>query len=327
MDNNVIATVCYRGYKARSTTTTSKRESDLFQLVLAINQSTLRPQAIIFPGGFFFLNQHIGHLPYPERKRVIESSSIGFTCRASLAMLNTIPPSEPLLVVGIDTAKRPRHGCSSDSGDQLCVAFDKTGVVGIGRKIFPDDYELFDHVSYAKDFTGLGRVVGLPDGRKAVLCACYDMFGIAESPARVTKRTRNIKYIGEGKNFVAEPGEAKHAEVRTGLVQGWADMLKREGVSVGMAAIHQFGRPGLDKYWQRHGVGVASAALGGGLAIGAAHFVEALPAVDKSTLAAVGVPQSHLADGLRRKHYAIRPVESFHITTKHGTALVRSFVA
>ncbi len=321
-----FATVCFHGKKTISKKGNEKREADFIEVMSKINQLTSQPQAIIFPGGFFYLSQHIGHLSFEDRKQVIEASSIGEVCQKGLAVLNTPLPG-PLLVVGIDSPKKARQGCSADNGDQLCVAFDNTGVVGIGRKIFPDDYELFDYVAYAGDFREPTRVVQLPDGRKAVLCACYDMFGIAESPEHTTKRTKNIKYVGEGDRLVADTDEPGHAEVRDGLVREWADMLKRENVSVGLAAIHQFDLPGRDLYWQRHGVAVASATLNGGLALGAAHFVERLPEANKSTLAAEGVPQSHLADGLNRKHHAMKPIESLHVDTPHGSALIRVFAS
>lgn len=319
-----FATVCFHGKKTISKKGNEKRSADFLEVMSKINQLTNQPHTIIFPGGFFYLSQHVGHLGFEDRKSVIEASPIGAACQNGLALLNT-PLWKPLLVVGIDSAKKARQGCSADNGDQLCVAFNNTGVAGIGRKIFPDDYELLDYVTYADDFRGQTRIVCLPDGRKAVLCACYDMFGIAETPEHVTKRTKNIKYVGEGNVLVADPDEPGHREVRDGLVRKWADMLKRENVSVGLAAIHQFDQPGRDLYWQRHGVAVASASLNGGLALGAAHFVERLPEADKSTLAAVGVPQSHLADGLNRKPHAMKPIESLHIDTPNGSALIRTF--
>lgn len=319
-------TVCFQGKKAISKKDSDKRSIDFIEIISKITKFDCKPQAIIFPGGFFFLNHHIGNLDFANRKRVIEASPIGAVCQNSVDILKS-SLREPLLVVGIDTRRKARPGCSPDNGDQLCVAVDKKGVVGIGRKIFPDDYERSDYVTYADDFRGRGRIIRLPDGRKAVLCACYDMFGIAESGAHVTKRTKNIEYIGDGKAPVIEPSGQMQAEIRDSLVRTWADMLKREEVSVGFAAIHQFDRPGRDLYWQRHGIAVASAALGGGLAIGAAHFVEHLPVADKSTLAAFGVPHSHLAAGLHRKHYAVQPIDSLYVKTTHGRALLRTFIA
>ncbi|MBF0515475.1 MAG: hypothetical protein HQK81_15640 [Desulfovibrionaceae bacterium] len=159
------------------------------------------------------------------------------------------------------------------------------------------------------------------------MCACYDMFGVAESPQYTTKRTRNIKFVGHGTEIIAATGEEGFNDTRAGLIRNWAAMLKRKRVSVALGAIHQFNRPGLDKYWQRHGIAVASAALGGGVAIGAAHFVEQLPAPGKSTLAAAGVPRSHLREGLHRRHHAIEPVKSVLVGTSHGDALIRVFAA
>jgi len=318
-------TVCFRGKKSTSKRSNKVKIDVYLEIIQTICQTQHHAQAIVFPGGYFFLDRHVGHLNYTERKQAIASSSIGSAINKGCSLLSASLRSPPMVIVGIDSAKKPRHGYTSDNGDQLCVAFHKTEIKGIGRKVFPDDYELYDYVTYADDFRRSDRIITLPDGRRAVLCACYDMFGIAESHNRATKRTRNIKYIGEGNDIIAATGEEGFAEVRARLVREWASMLKREKVSVGLAAIHQFDRPGLDKYWQRHGIGVASAALRGGLALGAAHFIERLPPHDKSTLAAVNVPRYHLNDGTFRRHYAIQPIHSMHVETSHGSALIRVY--
>ena len=303
----------------------NERKQSLFVEVLEACSRIRYPlQAILFPGGYFFLNKHVGHLSHAERVRAIEDSPVGEACRAGLAKLADTPLRDALLVVGIDTAKKPRRGYPPDKGDQLCVAFNQTGVIGIGRKVFPDGFEREDYVVYADDFTSPHRLVRLADGRKAILCACYDMFGVAESAENVTKRTRNIMYIGEGAEVLAA-GEKGFAEARARLVGAWASMIEREKVSVGLAAIHQFKRPGVDLFWQRHGLATASAALKGGLAIGAAHFTEYLPDTDKSTLAARGVPKSHLNQGLHRSAHRLTPVDSWSVNTDHSQALIRVF--
>jgi hypothetical protein len=70
----------------------------------------------------------------------------------------------------------------------------------------------------------------------------------------------------------------------------WADLVAARAPDVLLATIHAFERPGLDDYWQRHGIAHASAAHGGALAVGAAHFLKSLPEYG-STLAAYGVPK------------------------------------
>jgi len=78
-----------------------------------------------------------------------------------------------------------------------------------------------------------------------------------------------------------------------------------------LACIHNFDAPGRDSYWQRHGIAYASAALGGGLALGAAHFNYTLPAAGSSTLAAFKVRRSHLSAGAHRpahRHEALASV-------------------
>ena len=70
--------------------------------------------------------------------------------------------------------------------DELCVAWSASGIVGLGRKIFPvckgeSGYREVDElICYESDYSTTHRVVHLASGRKAVLCACYDMFGVQE---------------------------------------------------------------------------------------------------------------------------------------------------
>jgi hypothetical protein len=84
---------------------------------------------------------------------------------------------------------------------------------------------------------------------------------------------------------VLSRGDVAFDEVRHRCIQQWDLLLRSRGPSVAIAAIHSFNRPGLDGFWQRHGIATASAALEGGLALGAAHFRDSLPQPSHSTLA------------------------------------------
>jgi hypothetical protein len=87
-------------------------------------------------------------------------------------------------------------------------------------------------------------------------------------------------------------------------------LLKESRPDMALACIHDFDAPGRDSYWQRHGIAYASAALGGSLALGAAHFRYALPAAGSSTLAALGVRRSHLSAGAHRQAHRHEPLAS-----------------
>uniref|UniRef100_UPI001954EF1C hypothetical protein n=1 Tax=Streptococcus pneumoniae TaxID=1313 RepID=UPI001954EF1C len=67
----------------------------------------------------------------------------------------------------------------------------------------------------------------------------------------------------------------------------------------------------------------ASAALGGIPVIGASHFNRALPqTIDRSVLAATGVPASHLDLGPHRTMHALVPDDGFTLTDEDGQAAV-----
>jgi hypothetical protein len=96
-------------------------------------------------------------------------------------------------------------------------------------------------------------------------------------------------------------------------------------VAVGLGAIHNFRKPGRDNFWQRYGIQACSAALGSGLAVGAAHFLERLPGISKSTLAAANFPETYLSDKPfnERKVNEFLPKDGFYAASE--TVLIRLF--
>lgn len=118
-------------------------------------------------------------------------------------------------------------------------------------------------------------------------------------------------------------------QLRQDLIAAWRHLLRDQQVDVALAAIHRFEAPGRDGYWQRHGIASASAALNGGLAIDAAHFRRALPALEASTLAAAGITSEHLMQGLRRQAHRALPVAAFALPENecYPPAIVRLFEA
>ncbi|RYZ87124.1 MAG: hypothetical protein EOP04_12415, partial [Proteobacteria bacterium] len=123
------------------------------------------------------------------------------------------------------------------------------------------------------DADGMARFVPLPCGRTAILCVCYDSFVFSELALGPTTKLRAMRY-------------------RTDPVDGWdnlkpatswqwiSDLRARIGehrVSVVLNPVHGFEREGSDVFWHRHGLAVASSGIGGGMAVGAAHYRDALP--------------------------------------------------
>jgi len=132
------------------------------------------------------------------------------------------------------------------------------------------------------------------------------------------------RYDGAGAGFMA---------VRRHLKAEWGQLLTDQRVDVVLAAVHRFQQPGRDIFWQRHGLATASAALGGGLAVGAAFFTDRLPdGRDRwsSPLAACGVPREHLSQGLHRPARRFEPIAALTINGQRNgkpRALVRLFDA
>jgi len=121
--------------------------------------------------------------------------------------------------------------------------------------------------------------------------------------------------------------------VRRRLVAEWRQLLAAQSPDVALTAVHRFQQPGRDIFWQRHGLATASAALGGGLAVGAAFFTDRLPdGRDRwsSPLAACGVPREHLSQGLHRPARRFEPIAALTINRRQKgklLALVRLFDA
>jgi hypothetical protein len=313
-----IATVCINGNTAKYLQN-SCRLNLLSEVVKQINKRWEDLDAIVFPGGFLRLNENIGSLPYSDRVKGLAE----FDRPLKKAAASMTRSSDGLIITGIDGPTRPK------GGDQLCVAWGRTGVVGIGRKVFPTggvDGESHDLVCYQSDYGDPHRVISLPCGRTAILCACYDMFGVAERK-RETIRTKSILRIASGNieyRTHRTPWKEFH-QIRRECLRQWRDLLAAKNVTVGIAAIHYF-EGHSTTYWQKHGIASCSASLGHGFAVGAAHFGDGLPYTqNSSTLAACRVPEHHLkqGEGRYRKPHSWKPTDGFEFG--NSNALVRLY--
>jgi len=309
-----LATVCIQGQPARRYRTHTRRFELLAKVAGEINTRWDKLEAVVFPGGFLRLDTTIGPVCYANRIQALDTAGFVAPVTKAVAALDRSPGV--LIVFGVDGPNYP----NGDGGDQLCVAADKSGIIGIARKVFPvAGNEAGCLLCYDADFSEARRVVNLSSGRRAILSACYDMFGVAERGNINGIRARNIRWIGRYNDQV------KRGE------RGFTDRLARnlydfgmllDGVTVGIAAIHYFDAHSTG-FWQRHGIAACSAALKSGFAVGAAHFRELPERPNSSTLAAACVPAQHLTAGHQRQAHGWIPKD--HFEHRCGPALIRLF--
>src|SRR5918993_1555213 len=272
--------------------------------------------ALLLPGGYFRLEQSNGFLPPEERHHVLNTSFIGKTCRQVSRTLHRTFPGVAL-VVGIDCEPL------SDQfrGDQLTVAWRAGKLVGVGLKVFPSEADTDGKKSppmrcYALDYDNPARVITLRSGNKALLCSCYDAFGVRAKAGGSKDILRAIRYLTDANGQAVDPPSYRQ---RRALLNRWSNFIDASGVNVALATTHNFEQPGRDLYWQRHGIASASAAIGGGLVVGAAHYMEALPTDPcRSPLAACAVPKSHIRAGLARQAHPLAPVAALTLTGTLG---------
>ena len=313
-----LVTVCIQGRPAQRDHTNTRRLAWLPSLIEEIDKKWRGLDAGVFPGGFLRIRTCIGDLDYAGRAKALRGAGFVDPIKDAAGALKH--SSGALIIFGVDGPNYP----DGSVRDQLCVAVDKSGVVGIARKIFPVKGDEADGLlCYDPDFSESKRVVTLASGRRAILLACYDMFGVAERGDINGKRAGSIRWIGAGDNEM-ERGD-RQGGFRERLAQNLAAFRGLlNGVTVGITAIHGF-EGSSTGFWQRHGIASCSAALNRGVAVGAAHFADLPRTAGVSTLAAAGVPRRHLqVNGHERQAHSCAPRDSF---MHHGgiDALVRLY--
>ncbi len=311
-----LVTACIEGSPAQSTLANPRRLEFLVDLCQEIDTKWGKLDALVLPGGFLRLPHTVGPLTYEQRVKHLKAAGFIQALRDAVRSLSHSPGA--LIVFGVDGPGYP----NGDIGDQMCVAANSHGIVGIGRKIFPvKGNEANNMLCYDTDFGEPRRVVTLNDDRKTVLCACYDMFGVGERRDPRSARARMIRWIGNHADQM-ERGDKGFKERLGQNLAAFRDRLS--GVQVGIAAIHGFEGHSTG-FWQRHGIAACSAGLNRGFAVGAAHFSELPKKLDASTLAAAGVSNRHLNQGQRREAHSWEPRDGFRTTSNNVTALVRLF--
>ena len=298
-----IATVCIKGNTAAETRARLRsRLQWLSELVEHINCRWKNLDAVLLPGGYFYISEYIGLFSYELRVSKLEKlKAVSDACRT----LRQSPGS--LIIAGVDGCIDRKMGLVYD---QFCVAWDVHGIAGIGRKIFPVggvNGEANELACYRDDFSSNRRVISLPSGSSALLCACYDGYVVSGRNAEDRKWAKSVKYVA---NFGERPAFADNNLVHS-LKGDFCTLLDR--VEVALVSIHSF-EHNATAFWQRHGLSKASSALGNnGYAYGAAHFCDKLPsAAEKSVLTA-------------GSNKASQPADWFYLDSKSGRSLVRLF--
>lgn len=317
-----VAAVCVRG-KRCTNLAHNPRRLDLLERVIDHLDKAAWPEleAVLLPGGFLRLGRSLADLTFEGRAAVLARTRIG---RRLLRLARHLDQSHPgaLLVVGIDGDN------TGEGDDQFCVALGPFGIVGLARKIFPTEKDTENPAKAVTprlaDYDCPGRIIALRSGRRAALCACYDVFGFHEGPDSSSVRTRAIRRLHDGGRMI-DADSPGFADLRRAALAAWQARWRGAEISLALAAVHGFECAGRDGYWQRHGMASAAAIIGGA-SIGAAHFEDGLSEPDASTLAAANVPKAHLKAGPYRLAHAHPPTESF--TVRKGgrsAALVRLF--
>lgn len=323
--NLAVASLCLHGVPARTMKDNTERLALLPELVRLLQN---HPQwhsldAIVLPGGMFRLSRALGATNFERRRAILLKEQISGPIREALDRLDMLSPGLTLTTGVLAT---PRD--ISERTEQTCLAFRLSGLVGAARKIFPTRQESRGRrfVSpFVDDFGTRSRLIALSRGSMALLNACYDVFGVADLSGNAMARKHAIRRLLTKRGTLAI-GSAGFRTQRDDCLVAVGGLVASTPLQALMVSIHGFEQTGRDGYWQRHGIARASAACGGALVVGAAHFKLGLPMPDASTLAAHGVPRSQIGDGASRRSHRLGPAHSAILETRTGLrGLLRVF--
>ena len=319
-----IVTLCVRGATARL-----QDNADRISLLPEIVRALLElPDwhpigAVVLPGGFFRMAQALGATTFAQRRALVRSEKFAIAARAAVGLLEGQSPGIRLVTGVLATPRDP-----TERTEQLSLAFSAHGLVGAARKIFPTagDTEGRRFITpYIGDYSSPQRLFKLANGSTAILNACYDLFGLADVGTEGTSRRNAIRRLLTRDGSLSQDDEG-FPETRRACLAAWAKLIGEHQPDVALATIHGFIRPGIDGYWQRHGIARASAAHNGALVAAGAHFRIGLPEHSASTLAACNVPVSHIDAGLERRAHPLLPIASQLIEGPDGLqGLLRLF--
>lgn len=319
-----VASLCLHGVPARSMKDNAERLAMLPELVRLLKKHPeLRLDAIVLPGGTFRLSRTLGATDFDRRQAILAKEKITPPIQEALDQLNVINPGLTLIAGVLAT---PRN--ISERTEQSCLAFRHGELVGAARKIFPTRQESRGRqfVSpFVDDFAAPSRIVSLSRGSRALLNACYDLFGIVDLASGTMTRRHAIRRLLTKRGLLGIRHPSFRAQ-REDCLTAIGELVGSKPLKALLVSIHGFQQSGRDGYWQRYALSTAAAAYSGALVVGAAHFSKDLPSPEASTLAAYGVPRSHIYEGAARRAHRLAPVYSSVLQTPNGLqGLLRVF--
>ncbi len=317
-----VVSVCVEGKPARKPKHNKRRGRALLAIVRSILAKDWgRIDAVLLPGGYFHLAKRISKLDHIARVAALQRERTFPAMKKASQSLSRRHPGA-VLVLGLDSKPRGK----GHSWDQICIALRAGKIVAVAPKIFPTKGDGRDNgsviVPNADDYGSDRRYVDLPSDHRALLCTCYDTFGVAEAVTGPGRRANLIRWLysrNQGRHRVRDRKTV--AECLT----AWKDAVRRNRPSVALSAIHVFAAPGKDGYWQRHGISAASAALSGALSVGAAHFRRLPRGNFKSPLADQNAPKAYLRGGTNRPFRVLSESISAKPPIPIGLVAVRLF--
>jgi hypothetical protein len=313
-----IVTLAVRGKPAKTTSDNRKRVKLLQAALLALadRRDWLPIDAVVLPAGYVRVAGGAGTRSRAARVRRLRAEPATRAAIECCATLTALSPGT-LLIFGADSSASPRKR----RYDQWAIVCDDTSLVAVARKIFPTEGDTArGFVPSTADYGAPGRVITLASGKRALLCVCYDLFGVTETPDKPGVRTQMIsRMIEQGREV--DRRQRRFPETRRASVTVWQRLVHTRQPEIAIALVHKFRRPGLDGYWQRHAIATAAAALGGA-AIAAAHFTKRLPHHHEAPLASFGVPATHLAAGGHRRAWRHVPADEWPVTLGRRVAAV-----
>lgn len=238
---------------------TEHKKDLLHEISKEIKKSEKKPDIILLPGGYFISDTYMGECDFDERKKILEKQSF------SKELKSFSKNMEAVIVAGIDTGRDAWKA----KGDQMCVAWNETGVLGIGRKVWTvngDEGQNY-HVNF-DDFGTSHRLVKIKN-KKILLCSCYDGYGTEGNCAQQNNRLKNTKNIFFDHKLLKKD----ISELKEKGKKKWNDLLDKADMAV--ISIHNFSNEGFGSgkgYWTR-GIRARSKKDNKDFAIfGASHF-------------------------------------------------------
>lgn len=297
------ASLCVLGTPSKTKNDTSAKLDLTLACLTQLDKDT---PFLVLPAGMFFHDKTLAPLLLEERLDALNALEWSKTLAKNCG--NTA------IIAGVDIDSE------DEATGQYSITIDKSGVRAVSRKIFPTKGEVATGAFIqAPDFNDVSRFINAGQSN-AIMHTCYDIFGSVDILSGKSSPNR-LSHVPSPS--VKNTNKKKCYEAYADILRPWASDTAHPFVSVN---IHHFAKPGRDIFYQRHGIASASAAFNGALVIGAAHFEETLPNVaSQSTLAAYGVPYSHLSAHFHRQAHSLEALDFKEIRTAQHSGVLRCF--